>query len=124
MLLSYMNDSKGWVVSCKGHKLVFSGNGTKLVTALESFKEWKQGLHKSTVFELLLNQHYNEIKLPVPTACYGITAQTNASWVHGDYAKLGMATGRVRAGFFIPGPNPRVCLENLDSARLLNRYFS
>ena len=100
MLLSYMNDSKGWVVSCKGHKLVLSGNGTKLVTAFESFKEWKQGLHKSTVFELLLNQHYNEIKLPVLAACYGITAQTNASWVHGDYAKLGMATGGVRAPFF------------------------
>ena len=123
MLLSYMNDSKGWVVLCKGHKLVFSGNGTKVVTTLESFKEWKQGLHKSTLFELL-NQCYNEIKLPVPAACCGIIAQTNASWVHGDCAKLGMATGRVQVGFFHTWTRPPVCLENLDSARLLNRFFS
>lgn len=87
MLLSYMNDGKGWVVLCKGHKLVFSGNGTKVVMALESFKEWKQGLRKSTAFELLLNQRYNEIKLPVPATCCEFTAQTNAGWVHVDCAK-------------------------------------
>ncbi|KAL4625436.1 hypothetical protein ACB092_05G025800 [Castanea dentata] len=85
MLLSYMNDGEGWVVLCKGHKLVFSGNGTKVVMALKSFNDWKQGLHKSTEIQVLLKQRYNEVILPA--TCFKFTAKTNSGWVHGDCAK-------------------------------------
>ena len=40
-LLSYKNQ-KGWVVLCKGARLVFSGYGTTVLTVLKNFDEWKQ----------------------------------------------------------------------------------
>ena len=38
--------------------------------------------------------------------------------------QVGMTMGRVQVGFFHTRPDPRVCLENPDLARLLNGFFS
>lgn len=80
-LLSYKDD-KGWVVLCKGSKLVFSGYGTTVVTVLETFNEWKQELQTSTTteFEVILKEKYKEIeKTDFP--CCDFKIKTNAGWV-------------------------------------------
>ncbi|XP_065622610.1 protein SIEVE ELEMENT OCCLUSION B-like [Quercus suber] len=59
-LLSYKNE-KGWVVLCKGARLVFSGYGTTVLTVLKNFDEWKQCLNESAFsFEVCLEKYYNE----------------------------------------------------------------
>nr|XP_023885915.1 protein SIEVE ELEMENT OCCLUSION B-like [Quercus suber]POE69022.1 protein sieve element occlusion b [Quercus suber] len=59
-LLSYKNE-KGWVVLCKGARLVFSGYGTTVLTVLKNFDEWRQCLYDSVSdFEVCLEEHYNE----------------------------------------------------------------
>lgn len=80
-LLSYKDD-KGWVVLCKGSRLVFSGYGTTVVTVLETFNEWKQELQTSTTteFEVILKKKYKEIeKTDFP--CCDFTIKTNDGWV-------------------------------------------
>ncbi|XP_030972578.1 protein SIEVE ELEMENT OCCLUSION B-like [Quercus lobata] len=59
-LLSYKNE-KGWVVLCKGARLVFSGYGSTVLTVLKNFDEWKQCLKESAFsFEACLEKYYNE----------------------------------------------------------------
>lgn len=71
-LLSYRND-KGWVVLCKGARLVFSGYGTTVFTIFQKFDEWKPQIQQGSVLEECLLKRYNESKLPcrefqVPTS--------------------------------------------------------
>ena len=83
-LLSYKKE-KGWVVLCKGSRLVFSGYGTTVVTVLEKFDEWKQELHNSTTaeFEVILEENYKIIK-KTDFHCCDFTIKTNAGWVPGS----------------------------------------
>ena len=59
-LLSYRND-KGWVILCKGARLVFSGYGTTVLTIFKKFDEWKQQIQQGSVFEECLLIQYNNI---------------------------------------------------------------
>ncbi|XP_075665068.1 protein SIEVE ELEMENT OCCLUSION B-like [Castanea sativa] len=61
-LLSYRND-KGWVVLCKGARLVFSGYGTTVLTIFRKFDEWKLLIiQQGSVFEECLLTQYNNDK--------------------------------------------------------------
>ncbi|KAL4625582.1 hypothetical protein ACB092_05G036800 [Castanea dentata] len=61
-LLSYRND-RGWVVLCKGAKLVFSGYGTTVLTIFRKFDEWKLLIiQQGSVFEECLLTQYNNDK--------------------------------------------------------------
>lgn len=60
-LLSYRND-KGWVVLCKGARLVFSGYGTTVLTIFQKFDEWKLLIQQGSVFEECILTEYNNDK--------------------------------------------------------------
>ena len=59
-LLSYRNE--GWVVLCKGARLVFSGYGTTVLTIFQKFDEWKLLIQQGSVFEECLLTQYNNDK--------------------------------------------------------------
>ncbi|KAK7837031.1 protein sieve element occlusion b [Quercus suber] len=61
MVTEVDTNEKGWVVLCKGARLVFSGYGTTVLTVLKNFDEWRQCLYDSVSdFEVCLEEHYNE----------------------------------------------------------------
>ncbi|KAK7857029.1 protein sieve element occlusion b [Quercus suber] len=73
-LLSYKNE-KGWVVLCKGARLVFSGYGTTVLTIFQKFDEWKLLIQQGRVFEeCLLTQYNDKGKLP----CRDFQVRTSA----------------------------------------------
>jgi hypothetical protein len=58
-LLSYKNGS-GWVVLCKGSKVVDSGHGASILKVLEEYEKWKEQVRVKG-FEVSFKHHHDKL---------------------------------------------------------------
>ena len=60
-LLSCKSESTGWVLLCKGSKLVDSGHGTIILNVLQKFDQWNPTSPLSDEFESSFLEHHRNI---------------------------------------------------------------